>query len=72
MVTVRFFAAAREAVGSAQLSAAPAALGTLLAGFDSPVLARCSYLVNGVTEQDTSRLLVDGDTVDVLPPFAGG
>lgn len=36
------------------------------------VLARCSFLVNGVAVTDGSRLLQDGDAVDVLPPFAGG
>jgi molybdopterin converting factor small subunit len=39
---------------------------------DLPVLAKCTFLVNGVAETDHSRILVDGDTVDVLPPFAGG
>lgn len=36
------------------------------------VLGRCSFLVNGVSEQDTSRVLHAGDVLDVLPPFAGG
>ncbi|MDO5744051.1 MAG: MoaD/ThiS family protein [Micrococcaceae bacterium] len=36
------------------------------------VLGRCSFLVNGVSEQDTSRPMHSGDTLDVLPPFAGG
>lgn len=36
------------------------------------VLGRCSFLVNGVSEQDTSHVLHAGDTLDVLPPFAGG
>ena len=84
MIEVRFFAAARAAVGSSTVSVpAPVpvsvpgsgpvgTLATVLAGFDFPVIARCSLLVNGVAESDRSRVLVDGDTVDVLPPFAGG
>jgi molybdopterin converting factor small subunit len=36
------------------------------------VLRRCSFLVNEVAAKDRSRPLVDGDLVDVLPPFAGG
>ncbi|MCV9994313.1 MoaD/ThiS family protein [Paeniglutamicibacter sp. ZC-3] len=36
------------------------------------VLDRCSFLVNGVSEQDHSRVLRPGDELDVLPPFAGG
>lgn len=36
------------------------------------VLARCSFLVNGVSVQDHARALRPGDQLDVLPPFAGG
>ena len=36
------------------------------------VLRRCSFLVNEVAVKDRSRVLGDGDVVDVLPPFAGG
>ncbi|MDQ4502700.1 MoaD/ThiS family protein [Sinomonas sp. ASV322] len=36
------------------------------------VLRRCSFLVNEVAAKDPSRPLGDGDTVDILPPFAGG
>jgi molybdopterin synthase sulfur carrier subunit len=72
VVTIRFFAAAREAVGASSIPVPPGLLGSVLAAFDAPVLARCSWLVNGVAEEDPARMLVDGDTVDVLPPFAGG
>lgn len=50
----------------------PGTLVAALASFDAPVLAKCSFLVNGIAEPDTSRMLQEGDTVDVLPPFAGG
>jgi molybdopterin synthase sulfur carrier subunit len=72
VITVRFFAAAREAVGASTVSVASGTLGSVLDAFDQPVIARCSYLVNGISEKDRSRLVVEGDTVDVLPPFAGG
>lgn len=72
MITVRFFAAAREAVGVSTASVDSGTLGSVLDAFDQPVITRCSYLVNGISEEDRSRLLADGDTVDVLPPFAGG
>ncbi|WP_149956171.1 MoaD/ThiS family protein [Zafaria cholistanensis] len=36
------------------------------------VLGRSSFLVNEVNVRDRTRPLAGGDTVDVLPPFAGG
>lgn len=72
MVTVHLFAAAREAAGTPESTAKPGTLAAMIAEFDSPVIAKCSFLVNGIAEPDLSRVLVDGDTVDVLPPFAGG
>ena len=80
-VTVRFFAAARAAVGADEraLTVPP---GTSVADLirqladDSPALAavlpRCSYLYDGVAVRDTATELENGRTVDVLPPFAGG
>ncbi|BBX20273.1 molybdopterin synthase sulfur carrier subunit [Mycolicibacterium duvalii] len=81
LVTVRYFAAARAAAGTesehvqvdsgstmadlvAQLSARDERLGT--------VLRRCSYLLDGVAVRAMSTELAAGQTVDVLPPFAGG
>jgi molybdopterin converting factor small subunit len=72
MVELRFFAAARDAVGSSSLSVEAGTLATVMRRFDSPVIARCSLLVNGVVATDPSVVLTDGDCVDVLPPFAGG
>lgn len=80
-VTVRYFAAARAAAGAeseivvvpagttvAGLVASLAARGTRLA----TVLTRCSYLRGGIAVRDDATALGPGDTVDVLPPFAGG
>ena len=36
------------------------------------VLARCSYLVDGVAVRDKNVPLSTSETLDVLPPFAGG
>lgn len=80
-VTVRYFAAARAAAGAesesvilrpgttvAELVERLAVPGTRLA----TVLNRCSYLCDGIAVRDETKALRSGDTVDVLPPFAGG
>jgi sulfur-carrier protein len=35
-------------------------------------LSRCSYLCDGIAVRDLGMTLGDAQTVDVLPPFAGG
>lgn len=80
-VTVRYFAAARAAAGAesetvllrpgttvAELVERLAVRGTPLA----TVLSRCSYLCDGIAVRDETTALRTGDTIDVLPPFAGG
>lgn len=80
-VTVRYFAAARAAAGAesetvilrpgttiAELVKRLACSGTRLA----TVLSRCSYLCDGIAVRDETKALQSGDTIDVLPPFAGG
>ncbi|HVQ85095.1 MAG TPA: MoaD/ThiS family protein [Mycobacterium sp.] len=80
-VTVRYFAAARAAAGAesetlvvhpgttvAELVERLAVRGTPLA----TVLSRCSYLCDGIAVRDETAALRSGDTIDVLPPFAGG
>lgn len=76
---VRYFAAAAEAAGVEEetfdTASAPTleALGRVLAERYGEqmarVLRRGSFLVDGVTRSDGA---IDGATVDVLPPFAGG
>ena len=77
-VTIRYWAAAKSAAGVAEeqveavtlddaLAAAVAVRGAAL----ERVLARCSFLVDGV-RGDRSAALPAGATVEVLPPFAGG
>lgn len=36
------------------------------------VIGRSSFLVNAMACTDRSKVMADGDRVDVLPPFAGG
>ncbi|MBO0865991.1 MAG: MoaD/ThiS family protein [Mycobacterium sp.] len=80
-VTVRYFAAARAAAGaeSETITVRPgvtvAELVDGLAGRDArlaTVLSRCSYLCDGIAVRDHSATLRAGETIDVLPPFAGG
>lgn len=84
LVTMRYWAAAKEAAGAAEETVTAATLAEALTealerrrsdpGFKA-VLARSSFLVDG--EQAGGRApdsvtLHDGAVVEVLPPFAGG
>jgi len=78
---VRYFAAARAAAGSESEQLAVrtgATVGELVdtLGGRSPelarVLGRCSYLCDGMAVRDQAQPLQAGNTIDVLPPFAGG
>jgi molybdopterin synthase sulfur carrier subunit len=79
MATVRFFAAAAEAAatdGTALDAGTIGELRTELAdryGAEfARILTRCSLLVNGARAAADTVPLSGSDTVDVLPPFAGG
>ena len=78
---MRYFAAARAAAGVddeavdvdeaatvADLVEVLRARGPELAR----VLARCSYLRDGIAVRDITTPLAPAQTIDVLPPFAGG
>jgi molybdopterin synthase sulfur carrier subunit len=80
-VTVRYFAAARAAAGSdfETLTVSPGVTVAELVGQLSyrghelaQVLNRCSYLCDGVAVRDPQMTVSAGQTIDVLPPFAGG
>ncbi len=81
VVTVRYFAAARGAAGTedevltmpsgTSVAALVDELGRRSAEL-AHVLERCSYLCDGVAVRDREILLASGQTLDVLPPFAGG
>jgi molybdopterin synthase sulfur carrier subunit len=80
-VNVRYFAAARAAAGmeAETLAVVP---GTSVKDLverlavRSPnlaaVLDRCSFLCDGVAVRNRAEPLRTNQTVDVLPPFAGG
>jgi molybdopterin synthase sulfur carrier subunit len=78
-VTVRYFAAAAEAVGTAEEMYQADSLGDLresMASRHGPaietVFERCAWLVAGQRADDPALPLADGAAVDLLPPFAGG
>ena len=84
-VTLRFWAAAREAAGRAEERSPVATLFAVLersvqsrgpAGSKlALVLTRCSFLVDGApvgVRDPRTVTLAPGSVVDVLPPFAGG
>ena len=78
MTEVRLFAAAAAAAGTpTTVSAAPTLSALqleLIATHPAiePVLARCSFLVDGRVVREGDPDLTAATTVDVLPPFAGG
>jgi molybdopterin synthase sulfur carrier subunit len=80
-VTIRYFAAARAAAGvetetvRIQPGTTVAELVDQLSGRDANlanVLKRCSFLCDGVAVRNPAGVLDNAQTVDVLPPFAGG
>lgn len=80
-VTVRYFASAAAAAQTDQQTWPVPAEPTIEVlvrelGVGRPdltrVLARCSFLCDGIAVRDTGKRLVAGCTIDVLPPFAGG
>jgi molybdopterin converting factor small subunit len=75
-VLVRYFAAAAEAAGREEETLTASTVGelreTLLVSYPAlePVLAKGSFLVDGVVTRDPARAV--RERVDVLPPFSGG
>ena len=82
-VTMRYWAAAKEAAGVAEQRLTADTLATALAqaveteGAERlrAVLARSSFLIDGDPvglRAADSIVLRDGNVIEVLPPFAGG
>lgn len=80
---VQFYGAARSVAGmTAEEVPVPAGLWSVAQVLDSlvarhgpqlhRVLRRCSYLRNSIAVHDLGESVCAGDTIDVLPPFAGG
>ena len=79
MITVRYFAGARAAVGVDTETRDAGSLEELVGQIVDAhgerlerVLTACSFLVDGTQTRDRSLQLSPGAVVDVLPPFAGG
>ncbi|MEI2784531.1 MAG: MoaD/ThiS family protein [Candidatus Nanopelagicales bacterium] len=73
-VTVRLFAAAREAAGTSELTIDPGAVLPQLREIGprfATVLEVCSVVSDGLRLGPDDEV-PDGAVVDVLPPFAGG
>ena len=81
-LTVRYFAAAKAAAGTAEEKvelpdgATVADAVTAIRDAHGPelgrVLERCSFLLDEVAVRDRSTALGAASALDVLPPFAGG
>ncbi|WP_402466426.1 MoaD/ThiS family protein [Isoptericola aurantiacus] len=80
MVELRYFAAARAALGRSGESLVVddgATVGDVVGRLSAaspdaaPVLSRCSVLLDG-RRVDGGETVPDGATLDLLPPFAGG
>ncbi len=77
MPTVRYFAAAEDAAGVAAEPQDAATLGALKTALVDAhpglgaILGRCALLVDGTRVADDFAF-TGSETVDVLPPFAGG
>lgn len=77
-VLIRFYAAARDAAGIAELGVSPGSLEEILELISddnsrlAQVLLRCSFLLDGSLCHNLQIVIPAGSTLDVLPPFAGG
>ena len=79
MITVRYFAGAREAAGvTTEQIGGPTSIAALRAALTAArprladVLPKCAVLVAGARTTSDDAQVPDEVTVDVLPPFAGG
>jgi sulfur-carrier protein len=80
VVTLRYWAAAKDAAGVAEQTVTADTLAAALAtargnGRLSSVLSRSSFLIDGSpvgTRAAEAVPLADGAVIEVLPPFAGG
>lgn len=78
-VNVRYFAAAAAAAGVEEESVGPGTLAEIVERIGErhgalmvKVLPACSFLVDGLATTDQGTPVATGQSIDVLPPFAGG
>lgn len=77
---IRFFAAARAAIGQDSIKVPSGRLGSILDELGArhsafaAVAPMCSFLVDGLAIHAAPNMITvePGQCVDVLPPFAGG
>lgn len=84
MADLRFFASARAAVGAERVPVRSIGLPDIVDSTAlrtalieswpaaSDLLSTCTFLVDGQRIGDREVTVGDHDTIDVLPPFAGG
>jgi molybdopterin converting factor small subunit len=79
MPTIRYFAGARAAAGTATEIVDAGSVKELVALLEerhgeplARILGACSLLVDGLACHEPGTELLRTSTVDVLPPFAGG
>ena len=79
MITVRYFAGAREAAGvTTEQLGGPTSVAALRAALTAvhpglaDVLPKCALLVAGARSTSDDTKVPDDVVIDVLPPFAGG
>jgi sulfur-carrier protein len=83
VVTMRYWAAAKDAAGVSEQSVTADTLAEALAAVTGPgdraalrtVIARSSFLIDAMPvgrRSAESVQLQDGNIIEVLPPFAGG
>jgi sulfur-carrier protein len=78
-VNVRYFAAAAAAAGVDEETVGPGTLSEIVERIGEKhgalmikVLPACSFLVDGLSTTDHQIKVDPGQSIDVLPPFAGG
>lgn len=78
MPNVRYWAGARAATGLAEEEIPGESIEAVLAevlhrhpGAEG-VIARCSFLLDGLAVHDREAAIPHDSTLEVLPPFAGG
>ncbi|WP_153503821.1 MoaD/ThiS family protein [Cumulibacter manganitolerans] len=78
-VQVRYFAAAAAAAGVEEEHVEPGTLAEIVERIGDhhgslmiKVLPACSFLVDGTATTDQQVVVSAGQSIDVLPPFAGG
>jgi molybdopterin converting factor small subunit len=77
-IHIKFYAAARDAFGANETFVQPDSVLQIFSKLSEnnsaleQVLKRCSVLIDGDICHNHERVLLSGESLDILPPFAGG